>query len=126
MSAIGMASLGTQCGNKALGIASLGVICVSITIEQSGQAPVYIEVELDDLVCIAAKLGDSVQKKVKLLMTNPTMTNGVQSQTFLVGSEQVFHVNAALERFDVKLDAGLGAQITFKVRLLRENEQGGC
>ena len=61
MSAIGMASLGTQCGNKALGIASLGVICVSITIEQSGQAPVYIEVELDDLVCIAAKLGDSYQ-----------------------------------------------------------------
>jgi len=28
MSALGMASLGTQCANKALGMASLGIICV--------------------------------------------------------------------------------------------------
>ena len=31
MSALGMASLGTQCQNKALGMASLGVHCVAIT-----------------------------------------------------------------------------------------------
>jgi hypothetical protein len=30
MSALGMASLGTQCENKALGMASLGVFCGSV------------------------------------------------------------------------------------------------